>query len=49
MEEELTNPETLKDRHVSGLVGTPAPPKKEVIIRKKYIRRPKYLKNGVMR
>lgn len=29
-EEELTNPEPLQDRHVSGLVpgGTPAPPEK---------------------
>jgi len=50
MEEELTNPVPRQDRHVSGLVpgGTPVPPEKEVIIRKK-IRRPKYPKIGVMR
>jgi hypothetical protein len=46
MEEELTNPEPLQDGHVSGLVpgGTPAPPEKEAIIRRKKIRSPKYLK-----
>jgi hypothetical protein len=44
-EEELTNPEPLQDRHVSGVVpgGTPAPPEKEIITRGK-IRRTKYLK-----
>lgn len=47
MEEALTNPEPLQDRHVSGLVpgGTPAPPEKEAIIRrKKKHRSPKYLR-----